>query len=134
MTKRIASLILAILLLFTGSVAVCAVDNEIQPLYDYTSSTLVNISVENNVAYCTAILTGYKSTDKIKITMTLQKKSLLWWNEVDTWTTTYYDSSAMMTKNCSVGSGKYRVKADFVVYSGSNSENITSHSLEYDNS
>lgn len=131
MTKRIASLILAVLLLFTGSVAVCA-DSGVQPIYDYTSSTSVNITISNDIACCTARLIGYSNVDKIKITMTLQKKGLLWWSEVDTWTATYYDTYTVISKNCSVGSGKYRVKAVFVVYSGNDSETITSHSLECD--
>ena len=130
MTKRIASLILAILLLFTGSVAVCADNSDIQPLFDYTSSALTCLSISNGTACCTSELSGYKTTDKIKITMTLQKKGLLWWNEVDTWTTTYYDSEAMMSKYCSVGSGKYRVKSVFVVYCGSDSETRTNYSPE----
>ena len=132
MTKRITSLVLAILLLFTGSVAVSAATGEetVQPLYDYTSSTSVNLSVSNDTAYCTAQLIGYASTTKIVITMTLQKKTLLWWSEVDSWTTTYNDNVAMMSKSCSVGSGKYRVKSKFVVYCGSDSETITSYSLE----
>ncbi len=132
MTKRILSLILSMFLLFTGSVAVAA-DDAVQPRYNYTSSTTVNISISSNTAHCTAQLIGYSSVDKIKITMTLQKKTVLWWSEVDTWTTTYYNSYALMTKDCSVGSGKYRVKAEFTVYSGSNSEEITSHSLECEN-
>ncbi len=132
MTKRIASLVVAVALVIVGSFAVDAVvDNTVQPRYNYTSSTTVNISISNGTAHCTAQLIGYSSTNKIKITMTLQKKTLLWWSEVDTWTTTYYDSYALMTKDCSVGSGKYRTKAEFTAYCGSNSENITSYSLEY---
>lgn len=131
MTKRIASLVLAILLLFTGSVAVCA-DGSVQPILDYTSSASANITISNGTAYCMAKLIGYSTTDKIKITITLQKKGLLWWNEVDSWTTTYYDTYAVMSKNCSVGSGKYRVKADFVAYCGSDSEKLTVCSLECD--
>lgn len=128
MTKRIASLALAMLLLFTGSFAVNAAiaDNNIaQPLLDYTSSATVGISISSGTAYCESQLIGYSSTDKIKITMTLQKKTLLWWSEVDTWTTTYYDSVALMSKSCTVGSGTYRVKAEFTAYCGSDSETIT---------
>lgn len=133
MTKRIASLALAMLLFFTGSFAVNAAiadDNIIQPLYDYTSSTSVNMVIKNGTANCSAQLVGYASTDKIKITLTLQKKTLLWWNEVDTWTTTYYTNVATISKSCSVGSGTYRVKAEFTAYCGSDSETITTYSGE----
>lgn len=132
MLKRVASLFLAVLLLFTGSFAANAVvlDDDIQPLFDYTSSVSSNLSISSGTAHCTTQVVGYGSTTKIKITMTLQKKTLLWWSEVDTWTTTYYDNTAMMSKTCSVNSGKYRVKSELVVYSGSNSEEITNYSLE----
>ncbi len=133
MSKRIASLALAMLLFFTGSFAVnaaIAADNIAQPLLDYTSSATVNMSISNGTVYGTARLIGYNTTDKIKITMTIQKKTLLWWSEVDTWTTTYYDSYATMSKSCSVGSGTYRVKAEFTAYCGSDSETITAYSGE----
>ena len=134
MTKRITSFILAILLIFTGAVAVSAATGEetVQPLYDYTSSTTVNLSISDGTAKCSSRLIGYSTTTKIKITMTLQKKTLLWWSEVDSWTATYSDTVASLYKTCSVESGKYRVKTVFVAYCGSDSETITTYSPEYD--
>lgn len=134
MTKRITSLVLAILLLFIGSVAVSAATGEeaVQPLLDYTSSATVNLVISSGTAHCTSQLIGYASTSKIKITMTLQKKTLLWWSEVDSWTATYNDNFAAMSKSCSVGSGKYRIKTVFVAYCGSDSETITVNSPEKD--
>ena len=132
MSKRIFALCVAVMMTFVGSFAVNATtnNNTVQPKLDYTSSVAVNISISNNVAECTTQVIGYNSATKIKITMTLQRRGVLFWNEVDTWTTTYYDNVAMMSKTCGVNSGKYRVKAELVVYSGSNSENITNYSRE----
>ena len=127
MTKRIISLILVVFLLFTGSFAVSATvaDGTIQPRFKYTSSATVNLSVSNNVAYCTAQLIGNTNVDKIRITITLERRGVLFWNEVDTWTATYYDDDAIMSKTCSVNSGKYRLNADFTVYCGSDTEDIS---------
>lgn len=132
MTKRIASLILAFVLVFVGSIAVNAevTDNAVQPRYSYTSSTVNALTISNGVATCSAQLTGYSNVTKIRITMTLQKKGLLWWNEVDTWTATYYQTYAVMSKTADVNSGKYRVKVEFTVTAGSNSEDITTYSPE----
>ena len=132
MAKRVASLVLAMLMLFVGSVAVSADDGDIQPLLDYTSSATVNLVISNNTAYCASQLIGYSSTTKIKITMTLQKKSLLWWSEADSWSATYYGNTAAMSRDCSVDSGTYRIKTVFVVYCGDDSETITVTTSEKD--
>ena len=132
MRKSLVSLILVLVLLFIGSFAVNAADSDIasQPRYSYTNSAASTLSISNGIACCTADLTGYQSTTKIKITIELQKKGGLWWNEVDTWTVTYYDNTAILSKSCAVSSGKYRAKSTFVVYCGNDSETITINSPE----
>jgi hypothetical protein len=142
MSRKILSIVLAVLLLFTASVVANAESVEIdvientsseetvQPRYDYTSSTWVNLVISNNKASCTSRLIGYQSTTKIVITMTLQKKTLFWWSEVETWTGTYNDFVGELSKSKSIESGTYRIKTKFVVYSGSDSETITVKSPE----
>ena len=93
----------------------------------------VNINLTNSSgnAKCTTTVNGYAGTaTKIKITMTLQKKTLFWWSKDTSWTTTVSDYYASLSKTASVGSGTYRVKAECVVYSGSASETITQYSSE----
>ena len=144
MSRKILSIVLAMLLLFTSSIVASAesintdiIENisseeTVQPRYNYTSSTTVNLVISNNKANCTSRLIGYQSTTKIVITMTLEKKTLFWWNDVETWTGTYNASVAELFKSHSISSGTYRIKTEFVVYSGSKSETITTYSPERD--
>ena len=100
--------------------------------FAYTAVNQTTITIDSGTATCDAYLGGYAGiTTSISITMTLQKKVLLWWNTVETWTMSVDDWSANLTRtHTGLGSGTYRVKAVYVVYSGSNSETITSYSPE----
>ena len=107
--------------------------SEIQPCYSYTSSIKATLNNSNGKALCAGSVTGYNGkTTKIKITMTLQKKTLLWWNEVENWSSTVNNYKSTLEKIATVGSGKHRVKVEAVVYSGSSSETITVYSSTYD--
>ena len=97
--------------------------NTAQPYYNYTSD--VNVTLTNSIGNANST-----TATKIKITMTLQKKTLFWWSKDTSWTTTVSDYYASLSKTASVGSGTYRVKAECVVYSGSASETITQYSSE----
>lgn len=140
MRKRIISVILTVVMLCSMGMgtqlfsvnAQVIEDAGVQPLYDYTSSTSVLLSISDGTAICSATLDGYAGiTTKVSIDMTLQKKTLWWWSEVQTWHTTYYENYAICTESTTVGSGTYRVKAEFIAYSGTASESITSYSQEY---
>ena len=62
---------------------------------------------------------------KIEATQYLEKKVLLWWSEVDSWNKTVNSNSLNMSNTkYNVGSGTYRLRTVFKVYSGSNSEEI----------
>ena len=104
---------------------------ELQPLYEFVNRYSETLSISNGTATCKASLTGISgTTTNVKIVMTLQKKTLLWWDDVDSWYTianTYY---ASLSKSISVGSGTYRVKAVYTVYSGAKSESITDYSSQ----
>lgn len=143
MFKRGLSLIMVIVLLFGLSAVSYAepvvpadkiiAENEpsIQPMYDYTRNYVENLSISNGTASCSATLTGINgTTTKIVIKMTLQKKTLLWWSEVEAWSATYNTYYGTLSKTASVKSGTYRVKAVYTVYSGSNSESITDYSSQ----
>ncbi len=140
MLKKIAFAVIAIVLCLTLSLGVSAVEadtvfadssieSQVQPRYSYTSLVTTSLKDSSGNANCGASLVGYDGiTTKIQITMTLQKKSLLWWSEVQEWTLTANDFIASFSKTKAVGSGKYRVKAVYKVYSGSASESITDYS------
>lgn len=142
MSKKIIACILVVILLLANSLIAGAaqvqtdlvekipVKETVQPMYKYTATTLASLSISNNTAQCFSQIIGYQNVTKISITMTLEKKTLFWWSDVETWTATYYSPTAQITKSYSVKSGKYRVKVKFVVYAGSNSETITTYSSQ----
>lgn len=144
MVKKIMSLMLSIVLIFCVSIVASAespvvtpgtleqTESDVMPCFEYTSTTATSLSISSGgTATCTAALNGYTgTTTKIVIKMTLQKKTLLWWSAQETWTKTINDSVGSLVKTASVDSGTYRVKVEFTVYSGSNSEEITTYSQE----
>lgn len=103
------------------------------PCFEYTSSTVTGLSFSNDVASCVTRVNGYSDVTKIVIKMTLQKKTLLWWSKVESWSGTFNDCIGSLAKTASVGSGTYRVKAEITVYSGSDYEEITAYSQEKEN-
>ena len=136
MFKKILSVVLVVVLCLSLGLTANAQDfstsdSQIQPRYSYTSSISTTLMNASGTAKCSTSVVGYSGiTTKIKITMTLQKKTLLWWSEVETWTVTANDYVASIAKSVSVNGGKHRVKADIVVYGGSASESITKYSSE----
>ena len=138
MFKKVLSLVVAIAMLCSlplvthAEAKMITVDPPIiQPLHNYTQDYDETISITNGIATCKATLTGISgTTTKVVIKMTLQKKTLLWWSEVETWSTTSNTYYGTLTKTAAVKSGTYRVKAVYTVYSGSNSESITDYSAQ----
>ena len=134
--KRIVCLLMSLLLLFplnlVASAATVPEENTVQPCLDYTNMAFVGLSISSSgTATCSADVEGYDGiTTKVHIKMTLQKYTFLWWSKVETWEGTFNDTFGILTRTAQVGSGTYRVKAEFTVYSGSNSEEITSYSQE----
>ena len=102
-------------------------NSEIQPYYNYTYKVSASLGNSSGKALCGANVIGYNgTTTKIKITMTLQRKVLLLWSDVEEWTTTVSSYQATLSKTATVNSGKtYRVKVEAVVYCGSNSETVS---------
>ena len=97
--------------------------------YTKMLETRLSISAKKAIVSCSAI--GYTGiTTKVEITATLEKKVLLWWSDVQTWSGVYYSYQGRIDKELSVASGKYRVKAVYKVYSGSSYETITAYSTE----
>ena len=133
--RSLISLLMSLMLLLSIGVcggAVSAEETAVQPRFSYTNYTATALDITTSgVAYCLADVEGYDGiTTKVHIKMTLQKHTLLWWSNQETWEGTFYDVVGTLNEVVSVGKGTYRVKAVYTVYSGSASEEITSTSLE----
>lgn len=136
--KTAAAIISAALMLNMGisvnaeNVRISDIDNMVIRRLDYTylNSVSGSLSISGKKASCTSNVYGYSnSTDKIKVTQTLQKKNGGSWNNVAIWNSTYYSWYCNCTNSkSSLASGTYRLKTVATVYSGSNSEKATSYS------
>ncbi len=132
--KRIICLLMSVLLLFPMNVLASAAtveESSVQPRWTYTSFTSSALTITTaGKAYCTSDIQAYDNVTKIHIKTTLQKYTVLWWSKVEVWESTFYDVCGTVTETTTVGSGRYRVKSEFTVYSGSDTEEITTMSQE----
>jgi len=134
--KRIVCLLMSLLLLcplnLVVSAASAAEENAIQPRFSYTANASISLAITTSgTAYCVTDVQGYDGiTTKVYIKMTLQKYTVLWWSKVETWEGTFNEVYGTLSETAQVGSGRYRVKAEITVYSGSNYEEITEFSQE----
>ena len=103
----------------------------VQPRWTYTNYTSSALSVTaSGMAYCTSDIQAYNNVTKIHIKMTLQKYTVLWWSKEESWEATFYGVTGEMCETVQLGNGRYRVKSEFTVYSGSDTEEITTMSQE----
>lgn len=133
--KKIFSVIMSFIILLSCSLtcfALATKEAEIQPYYTNVETIRTSLSISGGNASCIAKLTGVSGkTTKVTITMTLEKKVLFWWSEQETWTQTFNSYNGTLSKNYSgANSGTYRITAEYIAYSGTNSETITDTSSE----
>lgn len=132
MKKVILSVVLMFALMLSMGTGAFALANEpeIMPLYNYTTDYDVTLAASGSTLTGIANLIGKKgTTTQVDAVMTLQKKGLLRWNDASTdYTYTMYSYYANAQNTYTVGSGTYRLKVVFTVYSGSASETITAYS------
>ena len=134
MFKKILALVMCVVLMCsTGLIASAeTTEKQVQPRYSYTNTIGATLANSNSKALCIADVNGYSgTTTKIVVTMTLQKKTLLWWSKVQEWTTTANTHYAVISKTVAVYSGTHRVKVEAKVYAGSNYENVDCTSKTY---
>ena len=125
--RGLAGLLTAFVIVITGSPAFAA----IEPHWIAISTIQPSVSVNNGTANMVINVSGYSNCTSIKITGTIQKKTLWWWDDVQTYTQTYSGTSARMSKSYSGGSGTYRVKAHVISYiNGAEKDNDTVYSGE----
>ena len=133
MQKRILSMILAILMIGSMTLNTFALvsEPEIMPCYNYTDEYDSILNISGGTATCRARLTGYSgTTTRINAEMILQKKGLFGWSEAWSYNYGVYTYKLDKSETTSVGSGTYRLKVIFTVYSGNASETITAYSSE----
>ncbi len=93
-------------------------DNGIMPYYVYMSRPYCGLHLEGNELVCVAGVEGYEGvTDEIRIEMTLQKKGLIFFSDVITWSDAFWTTSAEMTRRYPYEDGKqYRLQVYVEVY------------------
>jgi len=133
--KRIVCLLMSLLLLcplnLVASAATVSEESAIQPRLTYINNAAITLSITTSgTAYCVVDVQGYSNVTKVYIKMTLQKYTVLWWSKVESWEATFNDVTGYISETAQVGSGRYRVKMETTVYSGSDYEEFTEFSQE----
>lgn len=82
----------------------------ITPYWANIASIKPYISVSGGTASITASVSGYSNVTSLKITATIQKQTLWWWDDVKSFSKTIYSSSGTLSDSYAVGSGTFRLK------------------------
>jgi len=87
MKKPVIAILLAISVLFSAGISVCAYsgENTVSPYYLYTYSVESNLTIVGNTAYCESIIKGDSTVTKISATQYLEKKGGKIWDIIDYW-------------------------------------------------
>lgn len=96
----------------------------ITPFYTHISATTTALTITSGSASCQSSIIANSSSAELKIFMYLEKQINGVWTQYGSWYTTKTGSSLTLTKNVSVSSGTYRVKASYY----SNGENTVKYS------
>lgn len=109
-------------------------ETEIMPLMEYINDADYDFVISDGTASMYAMVRGqYPTATKCEVVVELQKKGLLFWDTVESWTVTKDGRSAEVDVSHKVTAGKtYRMVATVTVWSGSDSETktMTSGTLE----
>lgn len=142
MMKKFLSVFLCVIIIMSASLTAVAESSQsiistpddlvVQPYFTYINSGITSLGFISGQAHCYAFILGYSMVNKVSITMRLQKKGFLglYWTTVKTWSQTFNSNMGDLYSIRSVSKGTYRVRADYVAYSGSASESHTGHSPE----
>lgn len=145
MWKKVFTVFLCVTLMMSASLVAGAQSNQggmsssddppIVPYFTYINSTTTILGISSGQASSYASIIGYSTVTKVSITMYLEKKGFLglYWTTVTSWSQSFNSSSGTLSKSYSVTGGTYRVRADYVAYSGTASEAYTGYSSEVKN-
>lgn len=130
--KQFLSTVLCLLLCLTALPAPVALaadggDYDVMPCMEYIYDADQVFSIDGGVASMYGYVEGVPGlATKCEVSIELQEKGLLLWNEVDTWTSSRTGSYAELDLAHSVTEGeKYRIVVTVTVWSGSDSETQT---------
>ena len=130
MKKRLSALLtISMALLMFLSVTVYAVEAR----YAHTTSVTSTLTISNGTAYCKSTAQGDSTVTQIDGVQYLEKKNGDKWETVSngTWSdSSSRNSLTMSNSKDNIGSGTYRVRTVFTVYSGSSSEVVEKISKE----
>lgn len=129
----IAALCLTVCLVtFPATQAMAAAPDEggsdlIMPLMEYIYDADYDFVISNGNATMYAIVRGHSAkATRCGVTVELQEKGLIFWNTVESWTSTEYGRSAEIDASYAVTAGKsYRMVTTVTVWSGTSSETQT---------
>lgn len=93
-----------------------AQDSGISLYWSQLVSVKPYISVSNGTASISGIATASANITSLKITATIQKKGLLFWSDVKTFTKTFYTYYGTLSDSYYVGSGTYRLSVTVTAY------------------
>lgn len=127
MFKRIVSLFIVMISMFAFGITAFAEEKGINYLYtDFCASSL---TVSGSTGTCYSTISCPSTTTKIEITQTLQVRDGNQWRTSKSWSKTIYGHIYNFVNTRTLYSGNtYRVKSEFKVYCGSNSETIIVYS------
>lgn len=133
MKKSIIAILLAISVLFSTGISVCAYGggNTASPYYLYTGSVESNLTIVGNTAYCKSVIKGDSTVTQIYATQYLEKKNGNKWETIASWNDFVSGNSLTMNNSKdNLDSGTYHVRTVATVYSGSKSEPVVKTSKE----
>ena len=109
-----------------GAAAETATKTSAQPRLSYTNYVDASLSITTaGSARSIADVGGYSNiTTKIYINMKLQQYIALQWTTIGEWEGTFNDFYGTLSKTKKVYTGRYRVKVNTTVYSGSAYEKL----------
>ena len=137
--KKLLSAIIAVEMIFGFAITASAEATNAQsyaatPYYLLATNNYAKLTISGTTASCESGATGLPSVTKIVVVQTLEKHwafGLFFGVDGASWTKTVNSNSATaINKKYNLGSGTYRLKTEFTLYSGTKSETITAYSPE----
>ena len=137
--KKLLSAIIAVAMIFGFAITASAEATNAQsyaatPYYLLATNNYAKLTISGTTASCESGATGLPSVTKIVVVQTLEKHwafGLFFGVDGASWTKTVNSNSATaINKKYNLGSGTYRLKTEFTLYSGTKSETITAYSPE----
>ncbi len=125
--RKIVSIIMVMIMVLTPMKASAAEYST----YDLSSCNKTSaLTISNSTATCRSVFLGSADVSKVKVEQHLQKKSLLIWSNVSSFSTTITGKNASFTNTkSSLSSGSYRLKSVFTVtMSDGQTETVTVYS------